>query len=79
MEFEAGKMIGMGIAMLALFGVAGALGNLFASYMDAVARNPGTQPKLQTMTFIGMALIEALGLFALVIAFMMLGYAPAGH
>lgn len=72
MDVQVAKFFAAALSLISLFGVAFALGNLFTSYMNAVARNPSTQPKLQTMTFIGMALIEALGLFALVIAFIIL-------
>ncbi len=72
MDVEVAKYFAAALALFSLFGIGLGLGNLFSSYMNAVARNPSAAPKLQTMTFIGMALIEALGLFALVIAFIIL-------
>jgi F0F1-type ATP synthase membrane subunit c/vacuolar-type H+-ATPase subunit K len=72
MDAESAKYIGAGIALICLFGVSLALGNLFSSYNNAIARNPGIEPKAKGMTQIGMALIEALGIFAVVIAFLMI-------
>ena len=72
MELQAAKFFAAAISLASLFGIGLGLGLLFSGYMNAVARNPSAQPKLQTMAFIGMALIEALGLFALVIAFIIL-------
>jgi len=68
MDILVAKAFAASIALLSFFGVALALGNLFSSYMQSVARNPSAQPKLQAMTFIGMALIEALGIFAFTVA-----------
>lgn len=72
MELEALKYIGAGLALLCIFGVGLGLSNMFASYITATARNPSAEPKFKTMTFIGMALIEALGIFAVVVALMMI-------
>ncbi len=38
----------------------------------AIARNPAAAPKLTTNMFIGLALIEALAIYALVISFILL-------
>jgi ATP synthase F0 subunit c len=72
MEAEAAKFIGAGLALLCIAGVGLGLGNIFANYISATARNPAAEPKFKTMTFIGMGLVEALGIFAVVIAFLML-------
>lgn len=70
MELESLRAIGAGLALLCIAGVGIGLGNIFSSYINATARNPSAEPKFRTMTFIGMALVEALGIFALVIAFL---------
>ncbi|WP_114394881.1 F0F1 ATP synthase subunit C [Oleisolibacter albus] len=72
MEAEAAKFIGAGLAMLALLGVGIGLGNLFSGLYQAAARNPAAIPAYRTFIFIGFALTEAAGLFALVIAFLIL-------
>ncbi|MFC3053132.1 F0F1 ATP synthase subunit C [Kordiimonas pumila] len=72
MELEAAKMIGAGIATLALAGIGIGLGNIFGSYLSGALRNPSAAPKQFTNLLIGFALTEATGLFALVIAFLIL-------
>src|SRR6266568_1490186 len=59
---------GIGFA-IAVFG--GALGQsrIGAAACEGAARNPGAAGKIQTMMILGLALIESLVLFALVIVF----------
>lgn len=72
MEIEAAKMIGAAIAVLPLAGVGIGLGNLFSTWIASVARNPGVQSQLQGVGLLGFALTEAIALFALLIAFLIL-------
>jgi F-type H+-transporting ATPase subunit c len=72
MELEAAKMIGAGIAALALGGAGIGLGNLFGSYMEGAFRNPEAQSKLKVNPMLAFALIEATGLFGFVIAMIIL-------
>ena len=72
MELAAAKMIGAGIATLALAGIGIGLGTIFGNFITGVFRNPSAAPKAQTAMFLGFALTEATGLFALVIAFLIL-------
>lgn len=72
MDAEAARFLGAGIALLCMFGVGTALGNIFSTYISSTARNPSAEPKFKTMTFIGMALVEALGIFALVVALILI-------
>lgn len=72
MELEAAKMIGAGLAVIGLFGVGIGIGNIFSSLISAIARNPAVQPKVFPLGMLGFALVEAVGLFALVIAFLIL-------
>jgi F-type H+-transporting ATPase subunit c len=60
---------GVGFA-IAVFG--GALGQsrIGAAACEGAARNPGAAGKIQTMMILGLALIESLVLFALVIVFL---------
>jgi F-type H+-transporting ATPase subunit c len=65
------KAIAAGIGFaIAVFG--GALGQsrIGAAACEGAARNPGASAKIQTMMILGLALIESLVLFALVIVFM---------
>jgi F-type H+-transporting ATPase subunit c len=72
MEAEAAKYIGAGLAVFALFGVGLGIGNIFSSLITAVARNPAVQPKVFPIGILGFALTEAVALFALLIAFLIL-------
>ncbi len=60
--------IGFGFAIAA---AAGAIGQsrIAASAVEGAARNPGAAGRIQIMMIIGLALIESLVLFALVIMF----------
>ncbi len=72
MDVAAAKMIGAGIATLALAGVGIGLGNIFGSFLGNALRNPTAAPKLFGNLLLGFALTEAVALFALVIAFLIL-------
>lgn len=72
MEVEAAKYIGAGLAVFALFGVGLGLGNIFASLISSVARNPASRNAVFPLGLLGFALTEATGLFALVIALLIL-------
>jgi F-type H+-transporting ATPase subunit c len=71
MDAEAAQMIGAGLACVALAGVGIGLGNLFATSIATFGRNPSVMGKLQPIMLLGFALVEATGLFALVIAFIL--------
>ncbi len=58
--------IGIGIAA---FGSALAQGRMAASAMESIGRNPNSAGQIFTPMIIGLAFIEALTLYALVIAF----------
>lgn len=66
------KAVGAGLATIALAGVGAGIGTVFGSYLTAYGRNPALQKQLFTSTLLGFALTEAIGLFALMIAFMLL-------
>lgn len=58
---------------LAAFGGALAQGKASAAALEGIARNPGAASKVQTPMIIGLALIESLVIYALVIAFLLQG------
>ncbi len=72
MEVAAAKAIGAGIAVLALFGVGLAMGNIFSTLISSVARNPSARDTVFPIGILGFALTEAVALFALLIAFLIL-------
>lgn len=79
MDLQSLKYIAIGLMALGMLGAAIGVGNIFASVVAAIARNPSAESKLSKYAFIGAGMAEAMGLFALVIAFMLIfsGNAPA--
>ncbi len=66
--------IGSGLAIgLAAFGGGLGQGKTAAAALDGIARNPAAQPKIFTPMIIGLALIESLVIYALVVAFILTG------
>ena len=61
---------GFGIA-IASFGGALGQGRAAAAALEGIARNPGAVGKIQTPMIIGLALIESLVIYSLVIAFLL--------
>lgn len=72
MEYEALKYIGIGLTSIGMFGAALGVGNIFAAMLQGIARNPSAEPKLSKYVYVGAGLAEAMGLFALVIALLLL-------
>lgn len=60
---------GLTIAIAAAGGAIGQ-GRTASAALDGIARNPQAQPKIFTSMIIGLALIESLVIYALVIAFL---------
>ena len=63
---------GLGLG-LAAFGAALGHGRATAAAMESVGRNPASADRLFTPLIVGLALMEALALYALVIAFNLAG------
>jgi F-type H+-transporting ATPase subunit c len=72
MDPVSAKYIGAGLATMGLIGAGVGLGVLFGNYLQGAMRNPSAAPGAQPMLFLGLALTEALGIFALVMAFLIL-------
>src|SRR5207249_5884480 len=53
MDPASAKLIGAGLACIALVGAGIGIGTVFAAYINAVARNPASQPLVLPYTFIG--------------------------
>ena len=63
-----------GIAIgAAVLGGTTAQGRATATALDGIARNPGAADKIFTPMIIGLALIESLVIYALIISFLLLG------
>lgn len=72
MEAEAAKLIGAGIAVLPLLGVGIGIGSIFSSLVNSIARNPSARNDVFGIGILGFALTEAIALFALVVALLLL-------
>ena len=68
----AAKYIGAGAATIGLAGAGVGIGVVFSVLITAVARNPQMRGQLFTYAILGFALAEATGLFALMVAFLIL-------
>ncbi len=64
------KFIGVGLTSFGMLGAAIGVGIVFAAMLNGIARNPSAEPKLSKYVYIGAGLAEAMGLFALVLGFM---------
>jgi F-type H+-transporting ATPase subunit c len=75
-EFDAQAMaaLGAGVAIgLAVLGGGMGQGRAAAAALEGISRNPGAASRIQTPMILGLALIESLVLFALIIAFLLQG------
>ena len=72
MDVTAARYIGAGLAMLGMIGAGIGLGILFGNYLSGALRNPSAAAGERPMLYIGMALTEALGILAFVIAIMII-------
>lgn len=70
--YQAAKILAAAIALLPIAGVAVALGKIFSSYNEAVGRNPTATEILDKKFFISFAMTEALAIFTLGVALLIL-------
>ena len=66
------KYVGAGLATLGMIGAAIGVGNIFGSFLDAAMRNPSAAPAQFGNLIFGFAVTEALGIFSLLIALLLL-------
>lgn len=70
---DAAKMIGAAIAIgLGALGPGLGMGFLFGKVLEAIGRNPEASSRLQIPMFLGVAFTEAIAIYALVIALIIL-------
>lgn len=72
MDGEALKYIGVGLTAFGMLGAAIGVGNIFAAMLNGISRNPSAEGKLAKYIYVGAGLSEAMGLFALVVALLLL-------
>ena len=72
MDANAAKLIGAGIACIGMGGAGIGVGLIFGNYLGAALRNPSAaQGQFGNLIF-GFAIVEALGIFSLLIALLLL-------
>ncbi|MCV3754247.1 F0F1 ATP synthase subunit C [Ureaplasma zalophigenitalium] len=67
-----GKYIGTAITMLAAGAVGVMQGFSTANAVQAVARNPEAQPKILSTMIVGLALAEAVAIYALIVSILLI-------
>jgi len=69
---SAAKFIGAGAATVGVAGSGAGIGTVFGSLIIGYARNPSLKQQLFSYAILGFALSEAMGLFCLMMAFLLL-------
>lgn len=72
MIITAAKYIGSGLATIGLAGTGIGIGIIFGAFILGTARNPSLRDELFRSAILGFALTEAIALFALMMAFIIL-------
>jgi F-type H+-transporting ATPase subunit c len=67
-----GKALGAGLACFGMAGTALGLGNLFGQFLSGALRNPSAADSQRGTLLLGFALTEALGIFSLLVALLIL-------
>lgn len=66
------KLLGAGLATISIAGAGIGIGSVFAGLLIAYANNPTEQKQLFSFAIFGFALTEAIALFGLMMAFLIL-------
>ena len=66
------KVIGAGLSTIGLSGAGIGIGLVFAALISSTSRNPSVKSDLFTYAILGFALTEAIGLFSLMVGFLVL-------
>jgi F-type H+-transporting ATPase subunit c len=72
MDMDAAAKIGAGLAAIGMIGAGIGVGNIWSSLITAVGRNPAAKQYVELYGWIGFAVTEAIALFALVVALILL-------
>jgi F-type H+-transporting ATPase subunit c len=67
-----GKTIGAGLAMFGAIGAGAGVGILVQGAVQGIARNPDTSGTIQANMILGIAFAEAIAIYALVVALIIL-------
>ena len=69
---QMGAYIGAGLASIGMGGAAIGVGNVAGHFLSGALRNPSAAPGLTAMLFIGIAFAEAFGIFAFLVALLLM-------
>lgn len=72
MLITAAKLIGAGVATVGLTGAGIGIGSVFGAFIIGMSRNPSMEQKIFKFCLMGFALTEAMALFVLMMAFLIL-------
>jgi ATP synthase F0 subunit c len=72
MDVEAARLIGAGLAMIGTIGAGLGIGVLVNGAVQGVARNPDASGAVQTNMILGIAFAEAVAIYCLVVALLIL-------
>lgn len=72
MDAAAAKLIGAGLAMLGTIGAGLGIGILASGAVQGIARNPDAASQVQTNMILGIAFAEAVAIYCLVVALLIL-------
>ena len=72
MLLQAAKFVGAGLATIGLAGAGVGIGTVFGALVLCTSRNPNLKDELFRIAILGFALTEAIALFALLVAFLIL-------
>jgi len=69
---QSAKFLGAGLATIGLAGAGVGIGTVFGALVIGIFRNPSLKDELFKMAILGFALTEAIALFSLMMAFLIL-------
>ena len=72
MDAEAAKLLGAGFAAIGVGMAALGVGNVFGSFLESALRNPAAADSQFGRLIFGFAVTEALGIFSLLIALLLI-------
>ena len=72
MLLQAAKFVGAGLATIRLAGAGVGIGTVFGALVIGISRNPSLKDELFKTAILGFALTEAIALFSLMMAFLIL-------
>lgn len=76
MDYFVALVIGIPVVAVAAFGCALAQAKVVSSAVESMARQPSVAAKVQLAMIIGIAFIESLAIYSLMISFMLFGKLP---